>query len=706
MIIEAGALLALYSVLFKKGGKKLKTSSPASSKASHAIQADDETTMQQCDVCLAKKTCIHHRKNQEPEPVINAQSVPSSQSSHQLSISKDSKEINRNLKIGAITLSLAGIRQFVFAPIAPIYLGFFAYQNYQFFKRTVISLRDKRKVGYDANVLTIQTLGIAFNQYFMVSLAVFVYFVSDKVISLTQKQSQKLIANSFKDLSKTAWCLQDGVEIEMPLDRVKSGDLVVVSAGEFIPVDGVVESGAGLVDQHSLTGEAQLAEKGNEDAVFATTMLMSGRLFIRTEKTGADTTAANIDQILNQSVDYKSQLQQKGEVWADKGVLPFFGLASIAAVTGGVSPALAVLTAHFGSRIRILAPLGTLGYLNKASKLGVLIKSGSTLESIREIDTVLFDKTGTLTNSELSVVKIVSWSGSEQDILAFAAVAQGNMEHPIANAIREKAKREGTELPQSDYSEYKIGFGVSLSIDENEIHVGSERFMHAQGIEIPEPLTSTMEKAYNIGHSLVMVVKNNKLLGFIELQSVVRTEVHDLMAKLREHGIKEIAIVSGDREQTTRQLAEQLEMDNYFHDVLPTQKADIVTSLQQQGKKVCFIGDGVNDAIAMRNAEVSVSLAGASSIATDVADVILMDGTLYHFSDLFDLSKDLSRNLNHSLSILMVPAALLVPGAIFLGAGFGTALIVKNMLFLAGLSNAVHPLYKSHKLNQPLLKAP
>ena len=662
MIVEAGALLALYSVIFKMGRKKVRAS---------VVEVD--------------------------EP----QSLPAkSQSSHKLSISKDSKEINRNLKISAVTLGLAGIRQFIYAPIMPLYLGVFAYQNYQFFKRTVTGLRDKRKVGYDANVLTIQTLGIAFNQYFMVSLAVFVYFVSDKVISLTHKQSQKLIANSFEGLSKTVWCLRDGVEIQLQLNEVRAGDLVVINAGEFIPVDGVVESGAGLVDQHSLTGESQLAEKAGQDSVFATTMLMSGRIIVQTEKTGADTTAAKIDQILNQSVDYKSQLQQKGEVWADKGVLPFFGLASVAAVTGGVSPALAVLTAHFGSRIRILAPLGTLGYLNKASKLGVLIKSGSTLESIKEIDTVLFDKTGTLTNSELSVVMIVTWSGAEQDILSFAATAQGNMEHPIANAIRQKAQQMGAELPQSDYSEYKMGFGVSLSLDGSEIHVGSERFMKAQGIVIPEALSHSMEKAYNTGHSLVMVAKNNELQGFIELQSVVRSEVYELMAKLRQHGVKEIAIVSGDREQTTRQLAEQLEMDNYFYDVLPTQKAEIVASLQKQGKKVCFIGDGVNDAIAMRNADVSVSLAGASSIATDVADVILMDGTLCQFGELFDLSKDLSRNLNHSLSILMVPAALLVPGAIFLGVGFGTALIVKNLLFVAGLSNAVHPLYKNRKLSK------
>lgn len=349
MIIEVWVLLSVYSVRRFCNSNKKKHTRGSLKRESQRRVAGNDSACSQVPVSLGYDI--------EPEE----------KSPKGFSIAKDEHEINRNLKISAVTLGLAAIRQFVYAPIAPVYLGVFAYQNCAFFDRTVTRLIKEKKIGYDANVLVIQTLGVGFNQHFMVSLAVFVYFISEKVISLTESQSQKLVANSFKGLKESVWCLKDGAEIQIKLNEVQVGHLVIVGAGEVIPVDGSIWSGSGLLDQHTLTGESQLAEKEAGDFVFATTVLMSGAIVIKTEKTGEDTTAAKIDEILNHSVDYKSAIQQKGEQWADLGVLPFFGLAAFAAATSGVSSALGILTAHFGSRIRILAPLGTLRFLKKAS---------------------------------------------------------------------------------------------------------------------------------------------------------------------------------------------------------------------------------------------------------------------------------------------------------------------------------------------------
>ncbi len=323
-----------------------------------------------------------------------------------------------------------------------------------------------------------------------------------------------------------------------------------------------------------------------------------------------------------------------------------------------------------------------------------MVKSGLTLETLVDVDTVLFDKTGTLTNSELLVEEVFSHEDSTEQIIAYAAAAQGNMSHPVAEALTQKARELGVTLPQLDSSEYQIGFGVSAMIDGGSIEVGSERFMMLKGIAISDVFTHALAEGNRRGHSFVMVSRDKRILGIIELRSMVRDEVSDLVAQLRLHGVKQMAIVSGDREETTRYLAKQLGMDNYFHNVLPVEKADIVMRLQRKGKKVCFIGDGINDAIAMRTADVSVSLAGASSIATDVADAILMDGGLHHLGQLFSISRELDHNLNRSLKILMIPAAVIIPGAMLFSIGFGSALMIKNIVFLGGLGKVVWPLYR------------
>lgn len=538
--------------------------------------------------------------------------------------------------------------------------------------------------------------GFAAGQYFAMGLGSFWYFLSDKIIILTQKHSKQLLTNTFGQLPGTVWCLKGDVEVEMPLEDVHVNDIVVVTIGEIIPIDGIIAEGTAMIDQHALTGESQPAEKSIGEKVFATTVVISGKILVKTEKTGQETTVAKIDQILNHSAHFKNKVQLLGEQWADKGALPFLGMFLLATPVFGPTAGLVVLTGYFGGRINVLAPLGTFAHLKWASQKGILVKDGRALESLMKVDTVLFDKTGTLTNKALSVVKIIVCDDCREDeLLTYAAAAECKMTHPIAKAILNHAQAANLTLPNIDDSKYQMGFGISVNIENRLIQVGSARFMKTESITLPNKIEQAMTDA--LWHSVVLVAVNHQLIGAIELQSVVRSEVKQLVANLRQHGIKHIAIVSGDHKQPTQKLAEELGMDDYFHDILPEQKANIVEQLQKEGKSVCFVGDGINDAIAMQKANVSISLMGASSIATDVAEVVLMDGTLYHLTDLFDIAKKLDINLQTSLRISFVPTAINFTGVFFFNLGYTTAIVIKNIAFFVGLGNAMLPLKKLEK---------
>jgi len=442
-----------------------------------------------------------------------------------------------------------------------------------------------------------------------------------------------------------------------------------------------------------LTGESQPIEKGSGDKVLASTFIMTGRVYMRVEKSGEDTTIAKVGEILQNSAHFKSNVQLKGEEWANKATLPMLLLAGIVLPVFGPVSTVVFISSHFGVRVRIFAPLGTLNHIALAAHKGILVKDGRALESLNEIDTVIFDKTGTLTNEQPMVGAVILCdSYSEEEILMYAAAAERKFTHPIAKAITQKAEAAQLILPDIEESNYQIGYGVTVNHKNQTIRVGSLRFMTMEGLSIPDSIKGMESDIYNKGSSLVFVAINGKVSGAIEIQPQIRPEVEGIIADLRQRGIKHIAIISGDHQEPTRNLAEKLGMDNYHYDILPENKATIVEQLQSEGRSVCFIGDGINDAIAMKKANVSISLAGATSIATDMAEVVLMDGSLSHLSDLFDISKKLDANLDNTLLYSIVPSVINLSGAFVFHFSILTAFFVNGASGLATLYNVTQPI--------------
>jgi len=300
-----------------------------------------------------------------------------------------------------------------------------------------------------------------------------------------------------------------------------------------------------------------------------------------------------------------------------------------------------------------------------------------------------------LTQERPEVGKIVICDGYEADeILAYAAAAERKLAHPIAKAIVQKAKDSNLSLPDIEDSNYQIGYGITVSIKNRVIKVGSLRFMTMEGMIIPETIEKAMNHSHAQGHSLVMVAINNQIEGAIEIQPALRPEIKIIISGLRQRGIKYLAIVSGDHKHPTQKLAEELGMDDYFYDIMPENKAKIVEKLQQEGKSVCFIGDGVNDAVAMKKANVSISLRGATSIATDLAQVVFMDGSLSHLCKLFDIANGLDSQLRKSLIISLIPLPINLIGIFFLHFSVISTIVINQISFWSGIGDAMLPLKK------------
>jgi Cu2+-exporting ATPase len=603
--------------------------------------------------------------------------------------------LDLHLPICTASLPLAATAQFAAPALLPAAAVVFAVTSIPTFKAAREVLFDEKRLGVDVldAIVVIGCLGTM--TIFPGAVLCWCLSFGRVLVKRTQDNSKKLLLNAFGKQPRYVWLYRDGVEVQVSLDRLAKGDIIVVNTGEVVPVDGHVVEGMAMIDQHALTGESTPAEKGVGDRVFASTVMVAGKVYVSVETSGNETASAKISQILNDTAGYKLSSQHKGERLADKAVIPTLTLGGIGLATMGTAGAVAVLNSDFGTGIRMAAPLAMLSSLALCAQKGILVKDGRALELMNEIDTVLFDKTGTLTRERPEVGRIIACDEfSPEQILQFAAAAERKFHHPIALAILHRARELGLELPPTDDTQYKVGYGITVSVEGQQVRVGSRRFMELEGIELTEEVTEALEEAHREGYTMVMVGVGNRLGGAIELQASVRPEVRQIVAGLRQRGIKHLAIISGDHEAPTRKLAESLGMDRYFAQVLPADKADYVARLQQEGCKVCFVGDGINDSIALKKANVSISLRGASSIATDTAHIVFLEEGLSKLCELRDIARDLDRNVKRSWSMILAPNIACIVGVFTMGFGIMASVVTNNVAALAALANGVLPLRK------------
>jgi|SRR5580658_1629913 heavy metal translocating P-type ATPase len=544
------------------------------------------------------------------------------------------------------------------------------------------SLAVERRLRVDVLDATVITVALAYKKVLAAGFLIWAVDLSEALLASSSLTQRRNLTELFGRQARHAWRLEDGVEFDRTVTELQVGDVIVVHAGEQIPVDGEILCGEASLDRSSLTGEHAAIECLAGERVFAMSVLLTGSLHVVVQKTGADTTAARMVQIVEEALDHKPKLQTRAERFAERMVTPTLGLGGMAYGIAGPGPMLAVINADFGTGIRVAGPLAMLASLSAAAKNGILIKKGQVLEDLGNMNAVVFDKTGTLTEDVPTVGRILTLSGEHEqnDLLVFAAAAERRFSHPIAKAIVTEAAARGLTVPETEASGYEVGLGVRVQIDQRVFAIGSLRFIVQSGVEMTSDATAFAEEIHRAGGTAIFIACDRTVLGVIELTAVARQEAAGLVRYLREtKGIEEIHLLSGDHDAPVRMLARQLGIDHYQAAMLPQQKAEYVRNMQSRGLRVAMFGDGVNDTAGLAQANYSISLRGASDVATDVADVVFLDGNLAKFPLLDRISANLASNVKRSVALTLVPNTVCIAGAMFGVFGLGSSLLFNNV---------------------------
>ncbi|QDT12900.1 heavy metal translocating P-type ATPase [Planctomycetes bacterium K23_9] len=580
-------------------------------------------------------------------------------------ISEREKESSRNLAIGVSGLTLA-IGGAVAAPVLSLFSMPVLWAALPHVREGFLELRRDHRINYGLFV-TGMTAGCMIAGYFVLTaLGVVVYCGSEVMVDRTRRRTRKSLEGMFEDSPGVAWVRSGEVEISVDLVDLSPGDIVVARAGEPIPVDGTVVAGAGGVDQSVITGESVVAERTIGDRVFASTLLLSGTLDIRVEQAGNETLAGQVAEVLSEMDSFESSVEHRSVRVADASVMPAMALTAIGWVVRGPLGALSVAASNFADTDRLTSPMSTMNYMHVTAKAGIHIKDGRSLQLLGEVDTIVFDKTGTLTVDRLSVVGVQAADGWDNDeVLAICAGAEERQQHPIAMAIREAAEAMGLRIPAGITDTSSLGNGILSQVEGRRILVGSPRYFKHEGISIPTQIENQSLEALSEGKTVIHIASDEQWIGQITLQSSIRPEVAAMIAAFHADGYK-TAILSGDHEGPTRRLAEALGIDMWRAGVLPNEKANFIEKLQGKGRSVCFVGDGINDGMALKAAHVSVSLNGASLVATDSAQIVLQQTSLANLRMLFDLSRCYRRDQKLMQGSMMLTSVLAAGGALFL----------------------------------------
>ncbi len=629
-------------------------------------------------------------------------------------ILKSEAEATHYQRISLVALGLTCVGAILYSPLTLLSIPLLTYNYFHYLKKSyhVIFTQKQRMLGIFE--LLCVTGVLVLGKYLAAAVLFTMFFTARKLIIQTERSTHTDLNNIFGSLPKKVWILREQLEIEVPLNTLQTNDIMVVRAGEMIAADGKIIIGEGTIDQCMLTGESQPVEKSQADKVFASTMLLSGWLHIQVEKQGAETVTGQIVEVLKKTADFKSHVQSRGEAIVEKGA----GISLLAMATAlpllGISQALALSGSGFGYQMRLVAPLTVLNYLRIASNHGILVKDGRALEKLAEVDTIIFDKTGTLTEKIPQIECIVVCNGfTEKQLLQYAVTAEQRQKHPIAQAVCQAAAQQSLHSFPLENSDYEVGYGIRVSFIDPEadskmqtILLGSERFMENAKINIPNDIKAVQIECAEKGHSLVYIALENQcLMGVIELRPSLRKNAKEVATALRQQGMT-LYIISGDQQNPTQQLAQTLGIENYYAETLPEDKAKIVESLQKQGHKVCFIGDGINDAVALQKADVAISLHGAATIATDTAEIVLIKPDLAYLPYLLQMANDLNNRINSGTIINTVSSITCVTGILIFGMGISGAVFLYYSTLGVNIANTMIPIMREKTSNNSNFKFP
>ncbi|MCW4010975.1 MAG: heavy metal translocating P-type ATPase [Candidatus Bathyarchaeota archaeon] len=556
--------------------------------------------------------------------------------------------------------------------------------GFSIFKGAYFSLQN-RKINMDVLVATGVLAGWTYGalnaflpsiaeggaSYLEVSIAILAFVLLGKYIEETIRRKSAASIRQLLELQPTtATVLREGKEQEVSVEELQVDDLILVKPGEKIPTDGVVVSGYSSVDEKLLTGESIPVEKNVGSEVIGATINKTGTLQFRASKVGEDTALSQIVHLVEEAQASSAPVQR----FADRVVAKFVPIVFTAAaisfifwfVTAGFSTAffalLAVLLVACPCAMGIATPTAILAGVGKGAEYGVLLRSGEYVERARKLSTVVFDKTGTLTKGEPSVTDVKAYRGlSEADVLAFAGAAEKSSEHPLAEAILRKAEETKAKFVDVTAFEAVPGRGVKCIVGGRKVLLGNRKLMQEENVSIGE-IEADMAGLEAEGKTAMMLAVDGEASGIVAAMDTPKAHAAEAVAALKGMGL-EVAMLTGDNESTAKAVAAQVGIERVIANVLPWEKEEAISKLQDEGKVVAMVGDGINDAPALAKADIGIAIGSGTDIAKETGGIVLIKDDLRDVALGVELSKRTMRKINSNLFWAFIYNSVMIPVA-------------------------------------------
>ena len=542
---------------------------------------------------------------------------------------------------------------------------------------------------------------------FLITFVLLGKWIESRAKGRTSEAIQKLMGLQ----AKTARVIRDGSAVDIPVEEVKAGDIVLVRPGEKIPVDGSVTKGATSIDESMLTGESMPVEKKEGDRVFGATMNGNGSIEFRAEKVGSETALAQIIKFVEEAQGSKAPIQGFAD-WVSSWFVPAVIVIAILTVIGwliagaGVTFALlagvTVLVIACPCALGLATPTAIMVATGKGAEQGILIRGGEPLEAANKLDAIIFDKTGTLTKGKPEVTDVLGLGGGEEQVLSIAASLEQGSEHPLAESIVRYAKTRGQKLVAAEGFKAVPGHGVEGSISGTQYYLGNRALMGLQKITLAADIENELQRLEEDGKTAMLLANQNKILGIVAVADTVKDTSKEAVDQLKVMGIA-VYMITGDNRRTALAIAKKVGITHVLAEVLPEGKAGEVKKLQAGGKRVAMVGDGINDSPALAQADLGIAMGSGTDIAMETGGIVLVRNDLRDVVTAIKLSRatvqKIWQNLFFALfyNVIGIPIAarlfvqwgiVLRPELAGLAMAFSSVSVVTNSLLLRGFDPA------------------
>jgi cation-transporting P-type ATPase C len=576
--------------------------------------------------------------------------------------------------IGGIALTLLGLRRYAFSrppllgPTSRMFAtGATIVTGYPFLRGALRNLRGGRALGTDALVSAATIASLVLRENVVALTVLWLLNIGEYLQDLTLRRTRRAISDLLRGTADTAWVrLDDGTEVQVAIDNLSIGDEIVIHDHVAIPVDGVVLDGEAIVDQSAITGETLPASIGRGARIHAGSVVIRGRLVIRADAVGNDTTIGRIITRVEQAQLDRAPIQTIGENFSRRFVPASFLLSAVTMlVTRDVRRAMTMLLVACPCAVGLATPTAISAAIGNGARRGILIKGGSHLEQAGRVDAVVFDKTGTLTIGRPVVTNIVAFHDDWQpeDVLAHAASSEIHSRHPLAEAVIRSTEERHIAIPPHEECEVLVGLGMRTQADGHTLLLGSPALLTREKVRVTRKASDWVKRLQARAETPLLLAVDGKLVGLISLRDEVRPEARDVLAALRRDGVRRIVMLTGDHPETAAAVATELGIDDWHAEVLPDDKLEVVRALQRDGHTVAMVGDGVNDAPALAAADIGVAMGLAGTdVAVETADIALSGDELHRLLDIRDLgghAVDVIRQ-NYAMSIAVNALGLLI----------------------------------------------